>query len=405
MTIFKEHPRAFYQDILTYGQTFAKRVLDGQDFAAFDPMLSDRSCQLRAVWLACFGRIKRRAEGLEEEEVLIFGLARFLCESAIPAQHPTIGTVPLRTASAYWPEGLFRLKNAVVRRRFFGQAKALLAEGILGDMEMWLRGVKPEDIVLGAFVPHETKLLKKAYAELLTMFRQPVYSVYSEMAIPVVPFLPGFIAVATLAASFGVPLAVIFRKVCRDRRGKGRLICKERLVNAFMFDQSKGRFDETSPPQEENTEAKPVVVFSGHSYLGDRSGDIARGSSILRFLNRTCDRDLSIMDYVYAIMATHAAMPGERHEGDWKIAKAPFLSWMTQNYLTLAQQTGLSVHETVKNVFNAARPNAEHELVIDRTPYEVTHVCNASWEQLGIDKKKRVIRGARRSKQEDAAKM
>lgn len=385
-TFFEEHPRVFYEDLLSYGQVFAERVLDQQDFAAFDPILSDRSCQLRAIWLSCFWRIKERAARLDEEDVLMFGLARFLCESAVPAQHPIIGVDSLKTRSGFWPEGLFRLKNAIIRRRFLGQAKALLAERVLNDMEAWMHEVRPDEVVFGTYAPRGKALVKKAYEELLAVFDHLVYSAYSEVEIPIPLFFPGFLVVATLASFFQVPLALTFRKVCRDEGGKGMLACKETFVNAFTFDRTTGQFEEAalSSPQVKNTKGCPVLVFSGHSYMGDAPSQIAKGPSILRFLNSLYGKDLSIMDYIYAIMATHAAAPGDRREDDWKMTWASSLSLIARNYLTLAQQTGLSVHETVKNIFEATQTNTLHELVIDRAAYEVTHVCNASWKQLGV---------------------
>lgn len=388
--VFEEHPCDFYPSLLGYGKAFAERVLDKQDFAAFDPMVSDRSCQLRAIWLACLGRLKGESRKLSEEDTLMFGLARFLYESAIPAQHPIIGFDSLKTRSGFWPEDLFRLRNAIIRRRFLGQAKSLLAERVLLDMETWLREISPEDVVFGTYAPKTPAEVEKGYAELLATFDHLVYSAYSEIDIPIPLFFPGFVVVETLAAAFEVPLALTFRKVCRDKGGTGALVCQEEIINAFAFEKTTCRFEEVSltSPSVKASKNHPVLVFSGHSYLGDDPSQIAEGASILQFLNRIYGRDLSIVDYIYAIMATHAARPGDRLDDDWKISWAPTLSAITKDYLTLAQQTGLSVHETVKNIFSATQENALGELVIDKAAYEVTHVCNASWEQLGVDVEK-----------------
>lgn len=378
-SVLTSYPKAFHEDLLLYGQAFAERVLDKQDFAAFDPMVSDRSCQLRAIWLACFARLKIYTAQLNQEDLLIFGLARFLCESAIPAEHPIIGSVPLKTRSAFWPEGLFRLPNAIVRRRFFGQAKSLIAERILCDMEAWLKEIPPQNLVVGLLSPLSPPLLQKAYKELVTMFRKPVYSIYSEVEIPVVPFLPGFIAVTTLAAQFQIPLVLIFRKICQNKLGQ--LVCAKTSLNGFLYDETTNRFNEIPPPiRASKASSKPVVVFSGHSYLGNQQHAI--GTSVLQAINQSSKKSLSIIDYIYAIMATHTAMPGERRKNDWKIARAPVLSNLTREYLHLAHEVNLSVHETVRAVFNATQPHAKGPLVIDETSYEVVHVCNASWKQL-----------------------
>lgn len=178
-----KYPAGFVDDLISYGREFAVRVLDQKQYHLFDPMVSDRSCQLRAIWLACFWQFKKKTEELDEEDLLIFGLVRYLCETAVSVKHEIVGEVPLKTRSAYWPSEVMRLSSAK-RMHFLGTAKALLMERILSDMYRWLLFIDPKDLLVGRFSAD----LEQVYIELLRGFANPVHTFYSDVAIPVVTF-------------------------------------------------------------------------------------------------------------------------------------------------------------------------------------------------------------------------
>lgn len=379
--VFNQYPLEFFNDVVLYGRSFAEEILDKNRYELFDPMVSDRSCQLRAIWLSCFQKSKKKSANLTEEDFLIFGLARFLCESAISAEYNIIGSVPLKTCSSYWPEDILRLKNAVIRRHFLGEAKSLLSERILLDMRKWLENVKYEDLLIGMFPAN----IKKCYSELISILKKPPHSSYSEVQIPVVHFFPGFVAVMTLAAYFQVTLSIIFRKVTRDSRSI--LSCSDSHITHFSFDKQSKSFKEILPAKKNNAvnnnlSLTPVIVFSGHSYIDKLFNKQINPYSALPSLNALLNKNVSIMDYIYAIMATHAALPGERRDDDWKIEEAPELSKITHQYLEFAKSVGLSVHDTVTRIYNESQGGGFNNLVIPETPFEITHIYNNSLKNL-----------------------
>ncbi len=357
-----KYPAGFVDDLVSYGREFAVRVLDQKKYHLFDPMVSDRSCQLRAIWLACFWQFKKKTEELNEEDLLIFGLVRFLCEAALSAEHEIIGRCPLKTCSSYWPNEVVRL-NSAGRMRFLGVAKALLMERILADMYRWLLFIDPKDLLVGRFSAD----LEQVYIELLRGFANPVHTFYSDVAIPVVTFFPGFVALMSLAAHFKVPLVAEMRRV--ERNPEGFLYVAEEARTRFMYDPKRHAFFEEDAMSRRSE--CPAVVFSGHSYL---EGGQIQPAHMVESLNRYSNLEASVMDYIYGVMATHEAFP--RGADDQNRPDEPLLSQLTSDYLRFAQSAHVHSYETVMAVYDATRSNSLKDLEIHKTACEITHVCS-----------------------------
>ena len=95
-SLFQRLPDEFCEAFLKYGSEFAVEVVQKEKWSLFDPMVSDWSCQIRALWVCLFLK-KIPFERLEKEDLLFLGLVRFLCDSAICLTHTVTGTIPLRT--------------------------------------------------------------------------------------------------------------------------------------------------------------------------------------------------------------------------------------------------------------------------------------------------------------------
>jgi hypothetical protein len=201
---------------------------------------------------------------------------------------------------------------------------------------------------------------------------------YSQISIPLVYFFPGFISVITLAAWFKTVISIVFRKIIHEGN------CLWRCVNTdilnFTYSSQNQSFVEVNNFSRNSFEG-PAVVFSSHSYTDDGTFDF-NGTEFVKSLNSFFRMELSIEDYIYAMMATHSMLTGsEVTSPDIKINRAPKLTQLLRKYLLLARRLNLSVHDTVPSLAKSL-VDSSHIPVITKTPFEVTHIKNCSIKNM-----------------------
>lgn len=359
-------PSGLVDRVMAYGKEFAVQVLDQKRYDLFDPMLSDRSCQLRAIWLACFWKRKKTAEALLDEDLFIFGLAGFLSEMAIRFEHPITGDSSLKTKPLTRDQDMFQLKNTRERQRFLGVAKALLAERVLRDLEKWFLQARSSELVLRGFSCNPVEI----YLETLRLMADPEAVSYSCVRVPVVHFFTGFLVLIALAVHFKIDLVAIMRRV--ERNEDGYLVVPDLATHRFCYDPVLNDFVE--PTTELESSEGPTVVFSGHSYLeGERQ---IAPETMVRSLNAACLEEASFVDYIYGIMATHESVPGDGCDLAALEEVAPLTTKMIRQYRQFAQKTNVRSFETGSMLYNAIQTNRLRGMELPTVAYEITHIYN-----------------------------
>jgi hypothetical protein len=375
--LFGAYPCAFRESLFRYGMDFAVDVLEKKQFYKFDPMISDRSCQLRAIWLAVFYQKKTKAQELSNEEVILFGLARFLIETAYHVQHAVIGRIPLRTDKTLWPDELFQLESGKQRMRFFGKAKALVQERIVNDFVTWMKELPPSALETGTLRDVNKPAL---LSETLNSLRCPEFCSYSCVSIPLINFFPGFLIVISLAAYFRIDIVVLLRRIEREKNGA--LTEKERKIFPFGYNAFSETFEELKRPLNERA---PVIGISSHFYLGNSStsfSDFSKG--LVSGLNQRFNINATVIDYIYAMAATHAMLVEKEFvECNVEIENAPDVTNLTRHYLDFSRTVGLAVSKTVLDI-DLAVSQGQVDPELRHTPFEMTHICCDSIERLRL---------------------
>ncbi|MDR1907530.1 MAG: hypothetical protein LBQ43_01570 [Holosporales bacterium] len=371
LELLNRYPAQFLGRLLAYGKGFAHRILDEKRFHLFDPMVSDRSCQLRVTWIACFARQNPTCAGLSDNDFIFFGLACFLTETVYFVDHGIIGHVPFRSNVKLWPDELPDLGSARQRNRFFGVAKNFVQARVLSDLARWFSEVPSKAVQVNGLFKAPQELVK---GEILDLFENlPTFS-YSEVSIPLLHFFPGLIVVTTLVSHFKLPLSILLRKA--NYSADGTLFSPGKTFFNFMYDANLEEF--VPIQQNEINEDDVVVVFSSHYYANGSELDYAKSQSFVNALNNLFNVQASLLDYVYAMTATHAMLK-LRDSGDElvTIENSPNLTKLTQQYFKLAKKVDLSVRNTVFKL-GGSIDNKFCNVQVSETPFEVTHVLGAS---------------------------
>ncbi|MDR1597470.1 MAG: hypothetical protein LBR89_00835 [Holosporales bacterium] len=365
---FGSYPTQFFDDMLKYGDDFARDVLELHQYHLFDPMVSDRSCQLRVIWIACFALEKRCRSQMSDDDLIVFGLSRFLTETAFFADHEIIGHVPFRSNVKLWPNELSSLDSARQRNLFFGLAKQIVQVRVLQDLCRWMSDVPPGLVHVNGLYPVPSELAKQ---ELVVLFSQlPEFS-FSEIPIPLFHFFPGLVVLATLAAAFDIVVAVLLRKA--ESISRGEWGCSAQKIFYFKYNAQTKQFEVFSPT--ECDAARPVVVFSSHCCGID---SVNASDDFVESLNNLFNVNASIFDYIYASASTHAMLTGNDFVNEnVDIEGSPSLTQLTRQYLQLARKTGLVVRDTGPQVGMLSMKKLDHITVLD-TPFEITHVLCAA---------------------------
>lgn len=371
---FARYPTKLFDDLVAYGHEFAVKVLDNKQYHLFDPMVSDRSCQLRAIWLSCFWQFKKKADDLTDEDRFIFGLARFLTESAVHLYHAITGDCPLKTRMLSEKDDAFGIGNAKERRRFLGVIKAIFAERVLSDLERWWIDVTPSSQVFGEFVPSDCE---EFYLEILRCFANPVEVSYSDVRVPVIHFFAGFPVVMSLAARFNVVLGAVFRQAFRDSSGHWGV--RNTAVHYFRYHQQKRNF---MPIEEADVRDEgPLIVFSGHSYLeGEKQIDPVR---MVESLNAYSGQNGTFLDYVYGIISTHEFVPGDGASLKDTTRIAPQLAQVIRKYRQFADKANVRSLTTANLIDEAIRSKTLTSLELQPCAYEIVHIHSDRAHELG----------------------
>lgn len=362
-----------FDKFVAYGHDFAIQVLDDKQFHLFDPMVSDRSCQLRAIWLPCFWQFKKKEVDLTDEERFIFGLARFLSEAVVKFDHPMTGTCPLKTRMLTEKDDVFGIGNAEARRKFLGVAKAIFAKRVLDDLEKWwISFVEPSSQVTGFFQADAVAL----YLETLRFFAEPAETVYSDVRVPVIHFFASFLVLMSLAAHFDIPFLAVFRQAFRDSEGYFRV--RDSAVQRFRYQSSQRCFCPVA--HDAPVESCPAIVFSGHSYLeGTRQID---PQSMIDSLNEYGHQKGTFLDYVYAIMSTHEFVPGDGASLDEVYRVAPEFARMITAYREFAEKANVFCSVTATSIYEAIQTQTLNSVHIEQCAYEIVHTCNGEFSEV-----------------------
>lgn len=372
--VFDQYPENFKADLIQYGHEFATEVINQKQYRLFDPVVSDCACQIRAIWLCCFLRSIKNIEDLSIKDFVVFGLARLLCESAINVRHEIIGTAALKTKSSYWPESVTKLQNKLVRERFYGEAKALLAKRVLDDLSKWFFALSPQDLILGSFDVDK----EKCYSELCSALQnfKPSYS-YSHIPLPVMHSFLGLVVVMTLAAHFQVVVSVIFRKI--GRNDDGVLCCKNGCISHFRYDKEQKQFQkiatselilDTGSSYFSDSDALPELIISGHSYANNTFDCDVDPAHFLESISRYLHKDISIVDCIYMTVSTHDIVSNSKNT----IEEFPALTDLLEKYINASKGTGLKVSDSVLRVYHKIQENSLIDLRIEDSVFEIAHI-------------------------------
>jgi hypothetical protein len=353
--ISERYSANFSADLIVYGQKFAKAVIDDRHYHIFDPVVSDHSCQLRAVWLAEYCRFHTSSKDLSDEDLLFFGLSRFLYESADFLDSDITGRVPGGSNVKLWPDALQKIESRTQQKRFFGVAKSIIQTRILKDFSVLFSEIADRDIqVHGLFKVSPAQVR----CEILSLLAQAPQFSFSTVKIPMFHFFPGLIIVGSLPAAHNFPIEMIIRKI-KDGPG-GTLVCCGTTSLYFMYDASSGIFTQVSHDQV-RTDC-PAVSFLSYAY--GKQSERVDGGDFVANLNESFGVNASLLDYIYAISATHTMLVGA-DEGFSTIENAPVLTALAQQYFDFAHKISLVAHRTDKYL--------QREELAD-IPFVITHV-------------------------------
>ncbi|MDR0631274.1 MAG: hypothetical protein LBF66_01740 [Holosporales bacterium] len=352
--------------VIDYGRVFHDVVINKQEYHLFDPMISDRSCQLRAIWLAEYCRKSRGDANLPDEDAAIFGLARFLVETSNFLDNDVTGRVPVGSNIKIWPKEICEIDAAGKRRRFWGVAKSIVQRRVLKDLHCVFSDISSEYIQTHGLFGASPGQVK---SELLCLLEHaPVFS-FSEIKIPMFHFFPSLILVASLASAHKFPVVVIVREIKLSK--SGTLFCAQKRVFCFVYDDSSGVFMQVA--REQISEDQPSIVFLAHSYAKDVA--MCATSTPERFLdelNALFGVSARLFDYIYAIAATHSMLvesSGESSDLNASLA----LTALSHQYSEFAYKTDLvarkMVAENQKFILGQLGQDS-----LEATPFRITHV-------------------------------
>lgn len=360
-SVFKKYSNLFLRQIMDYGAEFAGDVLDGK-YSLFDPMVSDWSCQIRAIWLCCFVRTGKKT--LSEEDLVFFGLVRLLCESTVFLTHEIVGSVPFKTKTSFWPEAIAPLKNKLEREGFYGEAKTIVAHRVLNDLSRIFDDIPHDYIVTGLFTGDKLEI----HDELRKVFSFPGYTSFSDHAIPVLPFFHGAIVLFSLAAYFDVPLYNVTRNIRSDNDAEApQFFVQQTFVDRFFYDASAGAFVyKGNSLAQPNSSAIVTKTYSFHPRTDPCD------NNIVSFLNSILVENFSYIDFLYFIMSAHALLPKNRSI-DW----TEHTSRLMEAYATYGNKIGIYA-DTVTNYLYYAQKDELKKLEVKHTYFDILHMKSCS---------------------------
>lgn len=77
----EEYSSTLFEDMYGYGYEFADSIINRKQYHLFDPMVSDWSCQMRAIWLCCLLKTKSFRDLDDDFFFWISPLALRVCNS------------------------------------------------------------------------------------------------------------------------------------------------------------------------------------------------------------------------------------------------------------------------------------------------------------------------------------
>ncbi|MDR1208106.1 MAG: hypothetical protein LBJ89_02010 [Holosporales bacterium] len=363
--------------LIDYGREFYDTVINKREYHLFDPMISDRSCQLRAIWLAEYCRSRSPSSILSDEDALIFGLSRFLIETANFLDNEVTGRVPVSSNVKLWPEAVCKIEGASKRRHFWGVAKSIIQNRILKDLLHIFSTIPSESILTqGLFCAPQDQVKH----EILYLLEHTSEFCFSEIRVPMLHFFPSLVLVASLVSAHNFPIVVVVREIEPLR---GKLFCRRRHVFCFMYDDSLRAL--TQVPKEKITKDEPIIIFLSHSYakIAKERAVYDIGGNFLNNLNTLFGVNAKLFDYIYAIAATHSGL-ADSPGGSNKIDGAPVLTELARQYAGFAHQTNLVSSKIICDYQMLSNEQLGQDC-LDNTPFRITHVFGGGVQCLESD--------------------
>jgi hypothetical protein len=349
--------------LMDYGREFYDTVVNKQKYHLFDPMISDRSCQLRAIWLAEYCRNRRPDSNVSDEDALIFGLSRFLFETANFLDDEITGIVPVSSNVKLWPDEICKIESASKRRHFWGVAKSIIQDRVLQDLLHIFSTISAESVrTQGLFCASQEQVKR----EILYLLGHTSEFSFSEIKVPTLHFFPSIVLVASLASAHKFSVVVVVREI---KSLHGKLFGVGKHVFGFVYDDSLKAFVQV--PREKITKDEPIIVFLSHSYAKE-CAEYDIGENFLSNLNTLFGVNARLFDYVYAIAATHSALIDSQDESD-KIDGAPALTELTRQYSGFAHQTDLVASKIAYEDQKFSNGQLDQNCLV-KAPFRITHV-------------------------------
>jgi hypothetical protein len=360
-----------YKDMLNYGREFADSVINKKQYHLFDPMVSDWSCHLRAVWLCCFLKNNKFSD-LCDDDFIFFGLVRLLCESATMITHEVVKS-PIKTKTKYWPESIIPLKNKIEKEIFYGIAKKIVASRTLNDLERWFCEIPHEYVVLGTI----SKEKKNVYEELLNIFSFPYFFSFSEIQIPMVPFFHGIIITFSLAAYFNIPLLNFTKDIVEnDDKPLGFSFINSR-IDSFNYDNTDHKFIYTENQTDNN---EPAIIIDTYRFY--KETDNCK-NDIETFLNFCTKLNFSYIDAVYFLSATHELLPNNNNP--YNITSYNYSFDILQKCKVLGEKIDIFSRKFPLNVYQAM--SCQTKFLLEQTLFDIIHIRSCSLKELKNDQK------------------
>jgi hypothetical protein len=358
--LLDEYSPEFYKSLLDYGYEFADTVINKKQYHLFDPMISDWSCHIRAIWLCCFLFFKK-IENLDEEDFFFFGLVRLLDESAVLGTHEIIKRLPIKTSNTYWPNSVSQLKNYELKIAFKGKSKRIVSTRILRDLKRLFREIPDESIVLGSLSERN----KRVKEELLHCFSSPCFAIFNGIAIPMLPFIHGYVMVFSLAAYFDVHLYNLHKDV---KKGElGNFFVANSRIDHFCYKDTYSNFVRTDEEQAQKT---PSIVFETYRF-SDNTDDCKE--SIDAFLTNATKTNFSYIDFIYFIAIIHNAFPSNKLNDNTKLGCC--FSDIIEKYRKLVPKLNICSNKLVQIFSETERVK---EVCLDQTLFDIIHVRSGS---------------------------
>jgi hypothetical protein len=369
-SLYGEYPDEFFVGFIEYGKEFATKIITEKQYCLFDPMISDWSCHLRAVWLCCLLK-SATLDALTDEDFIFFGFSRLLSESAVFVQHDIVHA-PLKTRTSYWPPSIARL-NKTRQVEIFGRAKEFVAFRVLHDLYRWFEEVPAEYIAPSIDLKKSERIAIKR--ELLALFSKPQFISFSGVLTPMLPFFHGSLVVFSLAASRGIHCHNITRDLVANSSAPAGFSLVNSRIDSFCCENSACNWS-LAKSQKEDEPSVIVETYRFHAQTDNCKNDVES------FLKEKTTSDLTYVDFIYLLMATHELFP---NRADSMNTDAPTSAdfgresnKVMESYKTYGNAFGIRASRFISDLYYSMVEDPYRAMLPRPTLFDISHIKSGS---------------------------